>query len=81
MSIVPTTTLPQCTRTAVIDLLFMRKYALTHTQMLVMYHMLMLKNWAKEADDEFYIILSLVPIRPRWERIREPKLPKSLHLN
>jgi len=58
MSVVPTSTLPKCTRTAVIDLLFMRKHALTQTQMLVMYHLLMLKNWAKKTDDEFYIILS-----------------------
>jgi transposase len=26
-------------------------------------------------------IILLVPIRPRWECIREPKLPKPLHLN
>jgi len=58
MSVVPTSTLPKCTRTAVIDLLFMRKHALNQTQMLVMYHLLMLKNWAKKTDDEFYIILS-----------------------
>jgi len=58
MSVVPTSTLPKCTRTAVIDLLFMRKHALTQTQILVMYYLLRLKTWAKEADDEFYIILS-----------------------
>ena len=58
MSVVPSTTLPKCTRTAVIDLLFMRKYALSQTQMLVMYYLLMLKNWVKFIDDGYYVILS-----------------------
>ena len=58
MSVVPSSTLPKCTRTAVIDLLFMRKYQLTHAQMLVMYYLLMLKNWVKFVDDEHYVILS-----------------------
>jgi len=58
MSVVPTTTLPKRTRTAVIDLLFKEKYSLTHSQMLVIYYILMLKNWAKVVDGKFYIILS-----------------------
>ena len=58
MSVTPNTTLPKCTRTAVIDLLFMRKYNLTHTQMLVMYYLLMLKNWVKYREDGFYVVLS-----------------------
>jgi len=57
MSVVPTSTLPKCTRTAVIDMLFMRKYSLTQSQMFVMYYILMLKNWAMSKED-FYVILS-----------------------
>lgn len=58
MSIVPNTTLPKCTRTIVIDFLFMRKYGLTYSQMSVMYYLLMLKNWVKYIEDDFYVILS-----------------------
>jgi len=58
MSVTPNNTLPKCTRTAVIDLLFKEKYKLTQTQMLVMYYLLMLKNWVKFIDDGFYVILS-----------------------
>ena len=58
MSVVQTTTLPKRTRTAVIDLLFKEKHSLTHSQMLVMCYLLMLKNWAKEIDSGFYIVLS-----------------------
>ena len=58
MSVVPSSTLPKCTRTAVIDLLFMRKYQLTQTQMLVMYYLLMLKNWAKYRKGDYCVILS-----------------------
>ena len=36
----------------------MRKYQLTHAQMLVMYYLLMLKNWVKFVDEEHYVILS-----------------------
>jgi len=58
MSVTPNNTLPQRTRTAVIDLLFKEKYQLTQTQMLVMYYLLMLKNWVPFVDDGFYIIMS-----------------------
>jgi len=58
MSAIPTTTLPQRTRTAVIDLIFRDKYFLSHTQILVMYYLLMLKNWAKKTNNEYYIITS-----------------------
>ena len=58
MSIVPTSTLPKCTRTVVIDLLFMRKYQLTHSQMIVMYYLLMLKNWVKFVNNDYYVIIS-----------------------
>ena len=58
MSVVPNSTLPKCTRTAVIDLLFMRKYDLTHSQMLILYYLLMLKNWVKFKEDDFFVILS-----------------------
>jgi len=58
MSVTPNNTLPKCTRTAVIDLLFKKKHQLTQTQMLVMYYLLMLKNWVPFIDDGFYVILS-----------------------
>jgi len=58
MSVTPNNTLPKRTRTAVIDLLFKEKYQLTQTQMLVMYYLLMLKNWVSFIDDGFYVILS-----------------------
>ena len=58
MSVTPNNTLPKRTRTAVIDLLFKEKYQLTQTQMLVMYYLLMLKNWVPFVDDGFYVILS-----------------------
>jgi len=58
MSVTPNNTLPKRTRTAVIDLLFMEKYQLTKTQMLVMYYLLMLKNWVPFVDNGFYVILS-----------------------
>jgi DNA-binding MarR family transcriptional regulator len=36
----------------------MRKYNLTYTQMAVMYYVLMLKNWVKYVEHDFYVILS-----------------------
>ena len=57
MSILPNS-LPKCTRTVVLDLLFMRKYSLTKTQTTVLYYLILLKNWAKSIEDGYYIILS-----------------------
>ena len=58
MSVVPTSTLPRCTRTIVFDVLFMRKYSLSQTQVFVLYYLLMLKNWVKFREGDFYVILS-----------------------
>ena len=58
MSVVPTSTLPRCTRTIVLDVLFMRKYSLSYTQLSVLYYLLMLKNWVTFKEDNFYVILS-----------------------
>ncbi len=58
MSVVPTKKLPKCTRTIVLDFLFMRKYSLTHSQMAVMYYLLLLKNWVTFKENEYYTILS-----------------------
>jgi hydrogenase maturation factor len=58
MSVAPKSKLPVCTRTAVLDLLFMRKYKLTKTEMIVLYYFLLLKTWVKYVEGEFYVILS-----------------------
>ena len=58
MSVVPTTSLPKCTRTIVLDTLFQEKYSLTHTQTCIMYYFALLKTWAKPKEDDYYIILS-----------------------
>jgi hypothetical protein len=58
MSVVPSSTLPKCTRTAVIDLLFMRKYELSKTETIILYYCLLLKIWVKYREGEFCLILS-----------------------
>jgi len=57
MSVVPKK-LPKCTRTIVLDSLFMRKYLLSYSQMAVMYYLLLLKNWVTFKEDGFYVVLS-----------------------
>jgi len=68
MSALPKTPLAKCTRTVVVDLLFMHKFSLTHSQMQVMYYLLMLKNWVTFIDEGYYVILS-------------SKIEKDLQLN
>ena len=57
MSVVPSK-LPKCTRTVVLDFLFMRKHSLSHSQMAVMYYLLLLKNWVTFKEDDYYVVLS-----------------------
>jgi len=84
MSAVPTSTLPRCTRTIVLDVLFMRKYALSYTQISVLYYLLMLKNWVKFKENNFYVILSKkietdLQMHPKTVEASITKL-KKLHL-
>ncbi len=58
MSVVPTSTLPKCTRTVVMDMLFLRKYKLSYSQMMVLYYLLLLKNWVTFSEDNHYVIMS-----------------------
>ena len=57
MSAVPIT-LPKCTRTVVLDLLFKRKHNLSQTEATLMYYLILLKTWVKYQEDEHYVILS-----------------------
>ena len=58
MSVVPSSTLPKCTRTVVLDLLFMQKYLLSKTETMVFYYLSLLKTWVKYRDGEYFVILS-----------------------
>ena len=58
MSVVETRKLPKCTRTIVLDSLFMRKYYLSYAQMSVMYYLLLLKNWVQFKENDYCVILS-----------------------
>ncbi len=58
MSVVPTKTLPKCTRTIVLDTLFQEKYDLTYTQTCVMYYLLLLRTWVTYKEDDYCVILS-----------------------
>ena len=51
----PHATLPKCTRTVVLDLIFMRKYNLTFAQTTILSYLMMLKNWST-CIDGFYIL-------------------------
>ena len=58
MSVVPTNTLPKCTRTIVLDTMFQKKYDLTYTQTCVMYYLVLLRTWVKYKENEYCVILS-----------------------
>ena len=51
----PHATLPKCTRTVVLDLIFMRKYNLTFAQTTILSYLMMLKNWST-CIDNYYLL-------------------------
>jgi hypothetical protein len=40
------------------DMLFLRKYKLSYSQMMVLYYLLLLKNWVTFSEDNHYVIMS-----------------------
>jgi hypothetical protein len=40
------------------DMLFLRDKKLSYSQMIVLYYLMLLKNWVKYSEDEHYVILS-----------------------
>ena len=50
--------LPECTRTTVLDHLFMLKYQLSYSETIMMSYIVLLSSWATQVEENYYLLLT-----------------------